>query len=181
MENLYLKHGLVSRTYSNSSWHRPLAPKDLALYDNESWNDLRDFAKPVKAIALPQDVPINKITTQHEICSGPQDTQYYMEDPEQALVEYTSSRTDEAGEGFDDYLKAYKFGAEAVVEGKELFLGEDATRAIPNMGFNLVDVEGVWFGFFLQMGFILILATLDGLDVGLLGDVIGGDDCDDDE
>ncbi|GJU87283.1 hypothetical protein Tco_1294829 [Tanacetum coccineum] len=25
---------------------------------------------------------------------------------------------------------------------EELFLGEDATRAIPNMGFNLVDVEG---------------------------------------
>ncbi|GJT03584.1 hypothetical protein Tco_0824753 [Tanacetum coccineum] len=37
------------------------------------------------------------------------------------------------------------------------------------------------FGFFLQMGFTLILATLDGLDVGLLGDVIGGDDYDDDE
>ncbi|GKD44723.1 hypothetical protein Tco_1269368 [Tanacetum coccineum] len=31
--------------------------EDLALYDNESWNDLRDFAKPVKAISLPQDVP----------------------------------------------------------------------------------------------------------------------------
>ncbi|GJX20377.1 hypothetical protein Tco_0223054 [Tanacetum coccineum] len=30
---------------------------DLALYDNESWNDPRNFAKPVKAIALPQDVP----------------------------------------------------------------------------------------------------------------------------
>ncbi|GJT87306.1 hypothetical protein Tco_1069023 [Tanacetum coccineum] len=28
----------------------------LALYDNESWNDPRDFAKPVKAIALPQDL-----------------------------------------------------------------------------------------------------------------------------
>ncbi|GJT99054.1 reverse transcriptase domain-containing protein [Tanacetum coccineum] len=68
-----------------------------------------------------------------------------------------------------------------LVANQELFLGEDATRAIPNMGFNLVDVEGVWFGFFLQMGFTLILATLDGLDVGLLGDVIGGDDCDDDE
>ncbi|GKC21429.1 zinc finger, CCHC-type containing protein [Tanacetum coccineum] len=27
--------------------------EDLALDDNESWNDLRDFAKPVKAIALP--------------------------------------------------------------------------------------------------------------------------------
>ncbi|GKE67834.1 hypothetical protein Tco_1521995, partial [Tanacetum coccineum] len=31
--------------------------EDLALYDNESWNDPMDFAKPVKAIALPQDVP----------------------------------------------------------------------------------------------------------------------------
>ncbi|GKB23169.1 hypothetical protein Tco_0862570 [Tanacetum coccineum] len=31
------------------------------------------------------------------------------------------------------------------------------------------------------MGFTLILVTLDGLDVGLLGDVIGEDDCDDDE
>ncbi|GJU39880.1 hypothetical protein Tco_1192837 [Tanacetum coccineum] len=37
------------------------------------------------------------------------------------------------------------------------------------------------FGFFLQMGFILILATFDGLDVGLLGDAIGEDDCDDDD
>ncbi|GJT19947.1 hypothetical protein Tco_0878653 [Tanacetum coccineum] len=36
------------------------------------------------------------------------------------------------------------------------------------------------FSFFLQMGFTLILATFDGLDVGLLGDVIGEDDCNDD-
>ncbi|GKD46487.1 hypothetical protein Tco_1271132, partial [Tanacetum coccineum] len=80
---------------------------------------------------------------------------------------------------------------------KELFLGEDATRVITNMGFNLVDVEIVclgvgevvlstfellqMLGFFLQMGFTLILATLDGLDVGLLGDVIGEDECDEDE
>nr|GEV56237.1 MAK10-like protein [Tanacetum cinerariifolium] len=31
--------------------------EDLALYDNEIWNDSRDFAKPIKAIALPHDVP----------------------------------------------------------------------------------------------------------------------------
>ncbi|GKC41896.1 MAK10-like protein [Tanacetum coccineum] len=31
--------------------------EDLALYDNESQNDPRDFAKPVKAICLPHDVP----------------------------------------------------------------------------------------------------------------------------
>ncbi|GKF02689.1 hypothetical protein Tco_0029612, partial [Tanacetum coccineum] len=101
--------------------------EDLALYDNKSWNDLRDFAKLVKAIALPQDVPstsdrhliklesqvqclmeahlasiqptqVNKITTSCEICSGPHDTQYCMEDLEEAFVEYASSRTDETGD-----------------------------------------------------------------------------------
>ncbi|GJZ58310.1 hypothetical protein Tco_0613804 [Tanacetum coccineum] len=79
-----------------------------------------DFAKPVKAIALPQDVSstsdrhlieletqvqrlmeahlaptqptqANKITTSCEICSGPHDTQYCMEDPEKTCVDYASS------------------------------------------------------------------------------------------
>ncbi|GKB75720.1 hypothetical protein Tco_0942615 [Tanacetum coccineum] len=105
--------------------------EDLALYDNESWNDPRDFAKPVKAISLPQDVPstsdrrlielenqvqrlmeahlammqptqVNKITSSCEICSGPHDTQYCMENPKQAFVEYASSRTDEAEDGLID-------------------------------------------------------------------------------
>ncbi|GJU45096.1 hypothetical protein Tco_1202362 [Tanacetum coccineum] len=31
--------------------------EDLTLYETENWNDPRDFAKPVKAISLPQDVP----------------------------------------------------------------------------------------------------------------------------
>ncbi|GJZ10389.1 MAK10-like protein [Tanacetum coccineum] len=31
--------------------------EDLSLYDNKSWNNPRDSAKPVKAIELPQDVP----------------------------------------------------------------------------------------------------------------------------
>ncbi|GKA56061.1 hypothetical protein Tco_0755133 [Tanacetum coccineum] len=90
------------------------------------WNDPRDFAKPVKEITLPQDIlstsdrrfiklenqvqrlmeahlsptqptQVNEITTSCEICSGPHDTQYCMEDPEQAFVEYAYSRTDEAG------------------------------------------------------------------------------------
>ncbi|GJS34860.1 hypothetical protein Tco_0533242 [Tanacetum coccineum] len=91
---------------------------------NRPVNDPRNFAKPVKAITLPQDVPstsdrrlielenqvqrlmeahldptqpiqVNKITTSCKICSGPHDTQYCMEDPEQAFVEYASSRIDE--------------------------------------------------------------------------------------
>ncbi|GJY18808.1 MAK10-like protein, partial [Tanacetum coccineum] len=102
--------------------------ENLILYDNESWNDPRDFVKSVKAIQLPQDVPstsdrhlielenqvqrlmeahlaptqptqVNKITTPCDICSGPHDTRHYMENPKQAFVEYASSRTDEAGEG----------------------------------------------------------------------------------
>ncbi|GJW33756.1 hypothetical protein Tco_0053788 [Tanacetum coccineum] len=60
--------------------------EDLALYDNESWNDLKDFAKPVKAITLPQDVS----------------------NPEQAFVEYASSRTNEAGEGLVSEFMASK-------------------------------------------------------------------------
>ncbi|GJQ96231.1 hypothetical protein Tco_0007370 [Tanacetum coccineum] len=118
MENLYPKHGLVSRTYSKRRTIDQLAGgklrdqnakeswallEDLALYENKSWNEPRDFAKQVKAIALPQYVPstsdrrlielknqvqrlmeaylaptqptqVNKITTSCEICSGPHDT-----------------------------------------------------------------------------------------------------------
>ncbi|GJZ88032.1 hypothetical protein Tco_0659814 [Tanacetum coccineum] len=48
-------------------------------------------------LAPTQPTQVNKITTSCEICSGPHDTQYCMEDPEQAFVEYASSRTDEAG------------------------------------------------------------------------------------
>ncbi|GJV37720.1 MAK10-like protein [Tanacetum coccineum] len=42
-------------------------------------------------------VQVNKIAYLCEICSGPHDTQYCMENPEQAFVDYPSLRTDEAG------------------------------------------------------------------------------------
>ncbi|GKA28967.1 hypothetical protein Tco_0715212 [Tanacetum coccineum] len=48
-------------------------------------------------LALTQPSQVNKITTSFEICSGPHDTQYYMEDPERAFVDYASSRTDGMG------------------------------------------------------------------------------------
>ncbi|GJZ02152.1 hypothetical protein Tco_0520113 [Tanacetum coccineum] len=48
-------------------------------------------------LARIQPTQVNKITTSCEICSSPHDTQYCLEDPEQAFVEYASSRTDEAG------------------------------------------------------------------------------------
>ncbi|GJS12565.1 MAK10-like protein [Tanacetum coccineum] len=77
--------------------------EDLTLYDNESWNDPKDFVRPVKAISLPQDVPRTSdrrlIKLENQIWSGPHDTQYCMENPEQAFVDYASSRIDEAGGG----------------------------------------------------------------------------------
>ncbi|GJY79508.1 hypothetical protein Tco_0485309 [Tanacetum coccineum] len=100
--------------------------EDLALYENESWNDPRDFDKLVKAISLPQEVlstsdrrlielenkvqhlmvaylapkpsvQVNKISSSCEICGGPHDTQYCMENPEQAFVDYASSRNNGVG------------------------------------------------------------------------------------
>ncbi|GJY80743.1 MAK10-like protein [Tanacetum coccineum] len=120
--------------------------KTIELPAGNNVNDPRDFAKPVKEIALPQDVPstsdcrlielenhvqrlmeahlaptrptqVNKITTPCEICSGPYDAQYCMENPEQVFVEYTSSRIDEAGDKYVESLELGKNGL-AFVQGE---------------------------------------------------------------
>ncbi|GJV80516.1 hypothetical protein Tco_1516386 [Tanacetum coccineum] len=49
-------------------------------------------------LAPTQPTQVNKVTTSCKICSGPHDTQYCMEYPEQAFVEYASSHTGEAGD-----------------------------------------------------------------------------------
>ncbi|GJY84340.1 hypothetical protein Tco_0497716 [Tanacetum coccineum] len=98
----------------------------IELREGNNVSDPRDFGKMVKAISLPQDIPstsdrrlielehqvqrlmeahiapmqptqVNKITSSCEICSRPHDTQYCMENPEQAFVEYASSCINEAG------------------------------------------------------------------------------------
>nr|GEY17132.1 hypothetical protein [Tanacetum cinerariifolium] len=132
-------HGLVSRTYykkslimaltfgsnSKSFITMSIPPRDEPLA-NRPVNDPKDFAKPVKTITLPQDVPstfdcrlielenqiqrlkeahlaptqptqMKKITTSCEICSGLHDTRYCIEDPEQAFVEYASSQINRKG------------------------------------------------------------------------------------
>ncbi|GJV15422.1 hypothetical protein Tco_1360745 [Tanacetum coccineum] len=55
-------------------------------------------------LAPKQPVQVNKISSSCEICSGPHDTQYCMENPEQAFVEYASSRTDQAGGLVSNFL-----------------------------------------------------------------------------
>nr|GEX31648.1 protein kinase-like domain, concanavalin A-like lectin/glucanase domain protein [Tanacetum cinerariifolium] len=54
-------------------------------------------------LASTQPTQVNKVISLCEICSGPHDTQYCMENLEQAFVEYSSSRTDEA-RGDDDNI-----------------------------------------------------------------------------
>ncbi|GJY28907.1 zinc finger, CCHC-type containing protein [Tanacetum coccineum] len=56
---------------------------------SEAWTRFKD---------LLQKVPHHGIDLWLQICSGPHDTQYCMKDPEQAFVEYASSRIDEPGE-----------------------------------------------------------------------------------
>ncbi|GJV77037.1 hypothetical protein Tco_1508621 [Tanacetum coccineum] len=143
--------------------------EDLALYDNESENDPRDFSKPVKEISLPQDVlstsdrcliklenkvqrlmedhlaltqpnPVNKVTTSCEICSGPYDTQYCMKDPEQAFVEYASSRTDEAGGKCNSYDEKAKVNEEEEKDNPENIHVNPST--LPNSSVVFITEKG---------------------------------------
>ncbi|GJZ13885.1 hypothetical protein Tco_0549115 [Tanacetum coccineum] len=48
-------------------------------------------------LAPKQHVQVNKISSSCEICSGPHDTQYCIENPKQAFVNHASSRNDKVG------------------------------------------------------------------------------------
>ncbi|GJS38872.1 hypothetical protein Tco_0563915 [Tanacetum coccineum] len=141
---------------------------DLALYDNESCNDPRVFVKPANAITLPQDVPstsdcrlielenqvqhlmeahlaptqptqVNKVTTSCEICSGPYDIQYFMEDPEQAFVKYASSRTDEAGGALpSDTIKNPKLSTSPVLSARSYLTIDPQCSSHPSTSINAI-------------------------------------------
>nr|GEU52059.1 MAK10-like protein [Tanacetum cinerariifolium] len=86
-----LRPNTTRRTIKNVKEYWALL-EDLALYDNKSWNDPWDFPKPVKIIYLPHDIPSTSDRHLIEL-----ENQYCMKNPEQAFVDYASSRTDEAG------------------------------------------------------------------------------------
>ncbi|GJT12613.1 reverse transcriptase domain-containing protein [Tanacetum coccineum] len=95
----------------------------------------------------------------------------------------TSGQVEVSNRGLKRILErtvgANLIGLESKVMREYCFVVERDAWLRGEFTLSLLDVlQG--FSFFLQMGFTLILATLDGLDVGLLGDVIGEDDCDDD-
>ncbi|GJW69106.1 MAK10-like protein [Tanacetum coccineum] len=70
-------------------------------------------------LAPKPSVQVNKITSSCKICGGPHDTQYCMENHEQAFVDYASPRTDKVGvlahapmynAILDKYVKSLKLG-----------------------------------------------------------------------
>ncbi|GJX47754.1 hypothetical protein Tco_0272944 [Tanacetum coccineum] len=69
-------------------------------------------------LAPKPSVQVNKIAFSCEICDGPHDTQYCMENPEQTFVNYASSRTDEAGdrEKFDRSLSINSYNRKTYPE-----------------------------------------------------------------
>nr|GEV16892.1 MAK10-like protein [Tanacetum cinerariifolium] len=75
-------------------------PQDVSSTSDRRLDELQNqVQRMIKAHHAPkQPIQVNKITSSCEICSGPHDTQYCMENPEQAFVEYASSRIDEAGD-----------------------------------------------------------------------------------
>ncbi|GJX95771.1 hypothetical protein Tco_0351569 [Tanacetum coccineum] len=81
-------------------------------------------------------VQVNKIASSCEICGGPHDTQYFMENPEQTFVDYASSRTDEAGDA-----RLYKFKADFKQQQSKMTnkidtflkaINDRMTRALPS-------------------------------------------------
>nr|GEX05757.1 MAK10-like protein [Tanacetum cinerariifolium] len=81
--------------------NRPVAiflPQDLLSTSDRRLIELENQVQHMMEahIAPKQPIQVYKITSSCEICSGPHDTQYCLENPKQAFVEYASSRTDEA-------------------------------------------------------------------------------------
>ncbi|GJZ48520.1 hypothetical protein Tco_0602352 [Tanacetum coccineum] len=126
-ESLFLKHGLISRTYSKKSFimastfgskskyfmivsilsqdepsiNRPVAislPQDVSSTSDRRLIELENQVQRLMEAHLdPKQSVVNKITSLCKICSDPHDTQYCMENLEQAFVDYASSRTKEVG------------------------------------------------------------------------------------
>ncbi|GJU49275.1 hypothetical protein Tco_1218830 [Tanacetum coccineum] len=130
-------------------------------------NDPRDLAKPVKAITLPFDVPsvsdqclielvnqvqrlmeaqiapkqfvqVNKITYSCEICSGPHDTQYCMENLQQDFVDYASSRTNKTGA----HAPMYNAILDKYVESLELGLADESRAYLIGIVRKMIDFLG---------------------------------------
>ncbi|GJX06741.1 hypothetical protein Tco_0194673 [Tanacetum coccineum] len=92
--------------------------ENLALYDHEGWNDPRDFAKPVKAISIPQIDPIELVDRKKEMEGG---------------------TDDESVRSIKEELTRCEIKAEVLVEMLRRILewGKNQVPSRERMGFNL--------------------------------------------
>ncbi|GJU07862.1 MAK10-like protein [Tanacetum coccineum] len=126
------------------------------------YNDPKDFAKPFKAISMPQDVPsisgrrlielknqvqclmeahvapnqpiqVNKITFSCDICSGPHDTQYCMENPDlEGLVSNFIASEDAKITRFEADFKQHQSEITNKLDTQLKEFNDRMTGALPN-------------------------------------------------
>nr|GEV67634.1 MAK10-like protein [Tanacetum cinerariifolium] len=95
-----LRSDTIQLTYLTLMLHiGNLLPQDLLSKCDHRLIKLENLVQRLMEAHLARNSPVqvNKISYSREICSGSHDTQYCMENPEQAFVEYTFSCIDEAG------------------------------------------------------------------------------------
>ncbi|GJV60504.1 hypothetical protein Tco_1466604 [Tanacetum coccineum] len=94
MERTRLRLFQFSRRDQASNWlEHVLSTSDRRLIELE--NQVQRLMDA--HLAPKQPIQVNKIHSSCEICNGPYATQYCMENPKQAFVDYASLRTDEVG------------------------------------------------------------------------------------
>ncbi|GJR45613.1 hypothetical protein Tco_1313716 [Tanacetum coccineum] len=84
-------------------------------------------------LALTQPTLVNKITTSCEICSGPYDTQYCMEDPEQAFVDYANETGSRYQTKFEKALIDFDSHQEKRLSNLRTLLGQQQDDMIRNL------------------------------------------------
>ncbi|GJS72761.1 zinc finger, CCHC-type containing protein [Tanacetum coccineum] len=86
-----------------SNWLERLPAGSITTWEDLTTRFLAQFFPPGRTVKLRNDILMFQQHHGESLSEAwtlfPHDTQYCMEDPEQAFVEYASSRTDEAGEG----------------------------------------------------------------------------------
>ncbi|GJX86555.1 hypothetical protein Tco_0337329 [Tanacetum coccineum] len=90
-------------------------PQDVPSTSNRHLIELKNQVQRLieSHLAPKQPIQVNKITSSCKICCGPHDTQYCMENPEQAFVDYTSLCIDEAGALPSDMVKNPKLNVKS--------------------------------------------------------------------
>ncbi|GKA93146.1 hypothetical protein Tco_0815132 [Tanacetum coccineum] len=134
----------------------PLRSDTIRLVQNECsfyglWSEdpnqhLKDFLKLVDSLDLDgENRERTRLSTSWRISirsmdSGPYDTQYCMEDPEQAFVEYASSRTNEAG-GPSDMVKNPKVSTSPVFSARSYPIIDPQCSSHPSTSINAIKAH----------------------------------------